>query len=82
LGEAILLGRETLHRQPIDGLHTNAITLVAEVIESRLKPTLPTGDVAQNALLRAMTSPFVSKNFSHLKNAPVTLPVSSDADLQ
>ena len=27
LGEAILLGREPLHRQPIDGLHTDAITL-------------------------------------------------------
>ena len=30
LGEAILLGCEPLQRQPIDGLHTNAITLVAE----------------------------------------------------
>jgi predicted amino acid racemase len=49
LGESILLGREALHRNAIDGLHTDAITLVAEVIESKLKPTRPTGKMAQNA---------------------------------
>jgi len=49
LGEAILLGRETLLRQPIAGLHTDAITLTAEVIESKLKPSQPTGDIAQTA---------------------------------
>jgi predicted amino acid racemase len=49
LGEAILLGCETLHRQPIDGLHTDAITLCAEVIEAKLKPSMPLGTIAQNA---------------------------------
>jgi len=49
LGEAILLGCETLHRQPIDGLHTDAITLCAEVIEAKLKPSMPSGTIAQNA---------------------------------
>ena len=49
LGESILLGRETLHRQPIDGLHTDAITLVAEVIESKVKPSQPWGEIAQTA---------------------------------
>jgi predicted amino acid racemase len=49
LGESILLGRETLHRQPLDGLHTDAITLVAEVIESRVKPSQPWGDIAETA---------------------------------
>ena len=49
LGESILLGRETLHRDAIDGLHTDAITLVAEVVESKFKPTQPTGELAQNA---------------------------------
>ena len=48
LGESILLGCETLHRNAIDGLHTDAITLVAEVIESKVKPTQPTGKLAQN----------------------------------
>ena len=49
LGESLLLGRETLHRQPIDGLHTDAITLVAEVIESKVKPSQPWGEIAQTA---------------------------------
>jgi predicted amino acid racemase len=49
LGESILLGRETLHRLPIDGLHTDAITLIAEVIESKVKPSQPRGEIAQTA---------------------------------
>ena len=49
LGESILLGRETLHRNAIDGLHTDAITLVAEVIESKVKPTQPWGNIGENA---------------------------------
>lgn len=49
LGESLLLGRETLHRQPIDGLHTDAFTLIAEVIESKLKPSCPWGEIAQTA---------------------------------
>ena len=49
LGESILLGCEPLHRQPIEGLHTDAITLVAEVIESKVKPAQPWGKIGQNA---------------------------------
>lgn len=49
LGESILLGREPLYRQPIDELFTDAITLVAEVIESKIKPSLPWGQTAQTA---------------------------------
>ena len=49
LGESILLGREPLHRQPIDGLHTDAFTLVAEVIESKTKPSRAWGEFAQTA---------------------------------
>ena len=49
LGESILLGCEPLHRQPIDGLYTDAITLVAEVIESKIKPSKPWGEIAQTA---------------------------------
>jgi len=49
LGESLLLGYEPLHRQPIEGLHTNAITLVAEVIESKIKPSQPRGEIAQTA---------------------------------
>lgn len=49
LGEAILLGREALERRAIDGLHTDAFTLFAEVIESGIKPSRPWGTIAQNA---------------------------------
>ncbi|MDG5467893.1 alanine/ornithine racemase family PLP-dependent enzyme [Deltaproteobacteria bacterium IMCC39524] len=49
LGEAILLGCETLHRQPIDGLYTDSITLCAEVIEAKVKPSKPSGTIAQTA---------------------------------
>jgi len=49
LGEAILLGCETLNRQPINGLFTDALTLVAEVIESKVKPSQPSGTIAQTA---------------------------------
>ena len=49
LGESILLGREPLHRRPIPGLHTDAVTLVAEVIESQRKPTMPWGRASQNS---------------------------------
>ena len=49
LGESILLGREPLEREPIGGLYTDAVTLVAEVIESSRKPVLPWGEVYQSA---------------------------------
>ncbi|MCU1375091.1 MAG: hypothetical protein JWO68_2377, partial [Actinomycetia bacterium] len=49
LGESILLGCEPLHRRPIEGLHTDAFTMVAEVIESKAKPTLAWGERNQTA---------------------------------
>ncbi len=49
LGEAILMGRETLSRRHIEGLHLDAITLVAEVIESKVKPSLPEGETGLDA---------------------------------
>lgn len=49
LGESVLLGCEPLHRQPINGLYTDAITLIAEVIESKVKPSQPWGEIAQTA---------------------------------
>ena len=49
LGESILLGREPLRREPIHGLHTDAITLVAEVIELKAKPSRPWGKIEQAA---------------------------------
>jgi predicted amino acid racemase len=49
LGEAILLGCEPLHRRPVPGLRTDAFRLVAEVIESVPKPSLPWGELGQTA---------------------------------
>ena len=49
LGEAILLGYDTLTRERIPGLYTDAFTLVAEVIELKIKPSRPYGEIAQDA---------------------------------
>ncbi len=49
LGESILLGRETVNGEPIPGLYTNAFQLVAEVIESKEKPSLPFGEICRDA---------------------------------
>jgi ornithine racemase len=53
LGEAILLGVDPLYRTPIPGLHTDAFTLTAEVIEVAMKPAQPWGDRAQAAFGKA-----------------------------
>lgn len=49
VGETALHGVDTLTRWPISGLHTDAFTVEVPVVECRLKPSLPTGNVAQNA---------------------------------
>jgi len=54
LGEAILLGCEPLRREPIHGLHTDGITLVAEVIEVKAKPSRPWGRTEQAAFGRQL----------------------------
>jgi predicted amino acid racemase len=52
IGEAMLLGCDTLTRKRIPGLYTNAFTLVAEVIELKTKPSQPYGEIAQDAFGR------------------------------
>ncbi|SHO57729.1 alanine/ornithine racemase family PLP-dependent enzyme [Vibrio quintilis] len=49
IGEAIFLGCEPLEHENIKGLHTDAVSLTAEVIESNIKPTLPWGIRGFNA---------------------------------
>ncbi|WP_347551193.1 alanine/ornithine racemase family PLP-dependent enzyme [Pseudalkalibacillus hwajinpoensis] len=49
LGESIYLGRETLNRLVIPELYTDAFTFVSEVIEAKVKPSMPYGDIGQNA---------------------------------
>ncbi|MGL5827049.1 MAG: alanine/ornithine racemase family PLP-dependent enzyme [Nocardioides sp.] len=48
LGEAILLGTDPVSGNPLPGLHTDAFTLVASVIESLRKPSKPWGDQGRN----------------------------------
>ena len=49
IGESILLGCGTVNRQAIPKLHTNAFRLIAEVIESKVKPSLPFGEIGRDA---------------------------------
>lgn len=49
IGESILLGVSTVTREPILGLHTDAITVTAPVIECLVKPSKPRGTSAQDA---------------------------------
>jgi ornithine racemase len=49
LGESILLGCETVKGKAILGLHANAFKLIAEVIESKEKPSLPFGEICRDA---------------------------------
>ena len=56
LGEALLLGCEPLQRERVEGLHTDAFTLVAEVIEVGIKPAKPWGCIAQTAFGEAKSN--------------------------
>jgi len=49
IGEAILLGCDTLTRKRIPNLYTDAFTLVAEVIELKTKPSKPYGEITEDA---------------------------------
>ena len=49
VGESILLGRETVHGILIPELFSDAFCFIAEVIESKLKPSVPFGTQGRNA---------------------------------
>jgi len=49
IGEAILLGRETIHRNPWPGTHQDAFILHAAIIELNDKPSLPIGERSEDA---------------------------------
>lgn len=49
VGEAILLGLDTLTREPLAGLRQDAFVLRAPIIECLVKPSLPRGESAQDA---------------------------------
>jgi predicted amino acid racemase len=55
IGEAILLGRETVHRTPWPGTFQDAFLLHAEVVELKEKPSLPIGERSEDAFGRLPT---------------------------
>jgi predicted amino acid racemase len=49
LGDSFLLGGRDLEEKGIPGLHYDAFTLVAMVIESKIKPSVPWGEIGLDA---------------------------------
>jgi predicted amino acid racemase len=49
VGEAILLGCDSVMRRPIPGAHQDAFVLECQIIELKNKPSFPQGDIAQDA---------------------------------
>lgn len=49
IGEAIILGRETIGRTPWPGTCQDAVRLVCQVIEVQTKPSVPIGEIGQDA---------------------------------
>ncbi|CAH0346030.1 alanine/ornithine racemase family PLP-dependent enzyme [Bacillus sp. CECT 9360] len=49
LGESIFLGRETLGGKRIPELFTDVFTFISEVIESKIKSSVPDGELGRNA---------------------------------
>jgi predicted amino acid racemase len=49
VGEAILLGTDTTHNYKIPGLHQDAFLLRTEVIEMKVKPSIPIGTAGRDA---------------------------------
>jgi len=49
IGEAILLGRETTHRQPWSDTFQDVFSLHAEILELKRKPSTPVGERSENA---------------------------------
>ena len=52
LGEALVLGRETAYGQDLPELHQDVITLEAELVEVKRKPTYPVGELGLDAFGR------------------------------
>ncbi len=52
IGEAFILGNETAYGNRIQGSHPDAITLEAQIIELKEKPSLPIGEAGMDAFGR------------------------------
>lgn len=49
IGEGILLGRETINREILPDTYQDAFILTGEIIEKKLKPSVPIGEIGQDA---------------------------------
>ncbi len=49
IGEALILGNESVDRKPIQGMNDDVLTLCCEVVEARNKPSVPVGELGQDA---------------------------------
>ncbi len=49
IGEALALGTEAAYGRPFLHLHTDCFELEAEIVESRVKPSMPIGTIGKNA---------------------------------
>jgi len=49
IGEGILVGVDAVHRRPVPGTFQDAFILEAELIELKDKPSVPRGEISQNA---------------------------------
>ena len=49
VGEALVLGRETAYGNPISGMYDDVFTLEAEIIELKVKPSMPEGLLGYDA---------------------------------
>lgn len=49
LGESLVLGKETAYGKQIEGTTDDAFTLEVEVIETKEKPSIPTGEIGKDA---------------------------------
>ena len=49
LGEVILRGHETSYQKRVDGLYTDVFTFRAKIIEIKLKPSVPFGEIGMDA---------------------------------
>lgn len=49
IGEGILLGRETVRREPLPDSYQDAFVLRGEVVEAHVKPSIPSDQGGQNA---------------------------------
>lgn len=49
LGEILLLGRETAYGREVKGMYVDTFTLKAEIVELKVKPSIPIGNIGMDA---------------------------------